>query len=1011
MNNKATFVKVRRILFIGFSFVVFLLPQFHTSAKTIISNDITSDTTWTKTGSPYIISTDVYIAPSVTLTIDPGVVVKFADSNGSIGVIGTLNAQGTSTKHITFTSYADDSLGGDSNNDGTSTAPSSGDFDGFYVGQNATLNLNYVDIRYAGDTLFANEGTATISNTTLTKVSSGLAFYKSTSTLSNITIDTTDSYPLQFYQNSTADLNNISIKNAGADALLIFNQSTVTVNGATVGDLSSSDSGVLVFNGSNLTASNLSIGSSYDGISTFNQATFSGDNITVASSTDAGIFAFSNSGWNNTTISLTNSEIKNNNFGLHFINNVTVGSITNNSIHGNTTGAKTEDTTNLDFSNNWWGSDTGPTHSSNTGGAGDVVSDYISYTPWLTEDPKNAGPDTYYSRIANAPNGVALLYDSPTTGGTLIKTLPNDFALKVVTRKNTSGNKLVADSFEWAKVIDPTDNTTHYTPYKNVTTKVLYLPYDKNIQTNLKDISETKITDAKDRKAVILDAVDDYYNNASTTKSLFSSDDNVSSLNISKLKNNSIPKELILAIFAQESGSDFDNENVSFDYGHGVSQVTMQAKSNSKKNADDPRGAMSLITLANCRNVLRNSQNQIIDGLDEYKKCYKALYNSKGKLYGQTYDNYDHSTANPLYKQYSNTAQSIYANIKDGLAVLSQKYSYAQNHSCSNGTITKDGYTFSCDDIKKIKTVWGYNGFGKDSTGQLNGTYMSDVSNKLKNLSKYFKGISYANTDNLIEKLAIANKYKQEVFVHSPVELQITDSNGNTTGLVNGTVQNDIENSFYNPETESALFLFPNDTYTYKVVGDGTGSSYGFDVVTGSGSSNTAFSATVMPIANGEIDTYTINQSKLSDNDPDAVTIAIDTNGDGTPEKTIQSGKELVTATPYDFYFKKIVDGGQYKVSKVLPIRIRVTSASKGKIPLQKPWIKVTRVSDGYKASINPNKLDEDGDCDSDDECFTKHHNRYILNLPKNTLTAGDWKIQVGLDDTVIHSIVVTMIK
>ncbi len=1006
MNNRATFHKVRRILFIGFSFIFFLLPQFHTSAKTIISNDITSDTTWTKTGSPYIISTDVYVAPSVTLTIDPGVVVKFADSNGSIGVIGILTAQGTSAKHITFTSYADDSLGGDSNNDGTSTSPASGDFDGFYVGQNATLNLNYVDIKYAGDTLFANEGTATISNTTLTKVTSGLAFYKSTSTLSAITIDTTDNYPLQFYEYSTSTINGLTIKNANSDALLIFNHSTVTLNSAVIGDLDSSDSGALVFNDSNFTASNLSIGSSYDGISAFNQATFSGDNISVASSTDAGIFAFSNNGWNNTTISLINSEIKNNNFGLHFIDNVTVGTIGNNSIHNNTTGAKTEGTANLDFSNNWWGSDTGPTHAANTGGAGDVVSDYISYTPWLTDDPKNAGPDTYYALITNAPNGVTPLYDSPTTSGTLIKTVPNDFALKIVTRKDTTGNKLIADGLEWAKVIDPTDNTTHYTPYKNVTTKVVYLPYDKNIQTNLQTISESQLTQVADRKAVILDAVDDYYNSTSTTKSLLSSDDKAQ---ISKLKTKGFPMELLLAFIAVESGGhDFNNEIVSRDYGHGIMQVTMKNYNNAKDTYNN-LGLYSDIKNKLCLNFKLDSSNQKYNSND-YKKCYTPIYKKNGDLSKQIYDYYDDIQTNPIYKQYSNTTQSVYVNIKDGLGILSGKYGNVWNKPCTQNW-SAGGYTFTCSEITMIKAIWGYNGATTDGDD-----YLGLFSDRLKNLSKYFKGYTYNNNDNLIEKLAYAGKHRIELKKHSPIDMTIKDSQGNiVVGTVNGQIQENTENSYYDEDSDSAVIFFPDDTYTYQIVGDSTvpnGGTYGLDLTTYNGNNNpTVFNAIDIPVKTGEVHTFSVDQSKLANNDPDAVTVSIDTDGDGTPEKTIETGKELVTASPYDFYFKKIVDGGQYKVNKVLPVRIRVTSASKGKIPLQHPWIKITRVSDGYKASINPNKLDEDGQCDSDDDCFTKHHNRYILNIPKNTLTAGDWKIEVGLDNTTIHSIVVTMIK
>ena len=43
----------------------------------------------------------------------------------------------------------------------------------------------------------------------------------------------------------------------------------------------------------------------------------------------------------------------------------------------------------IDAENNWWGSNTGPTHSANPGGTGDEVSDAVDYDPWLTDNASN----------------------------------------------------------------------------------------------------------------------------------------------------------------------------------------------------------------------------------------------------------------------------------------------------------------------------------------------------------------------------------------------------------------------------------------------------------------------------------------------------------------------------------------------------------------------------------------------------------------------------------------------
>jgi hypothetical protein len=70
---------------------------------TIINADITTDTTWTKSGSPYTVTKPLFIvAQGATLTVDPGVQVRF-DQNARMRVNGGLSAIGTVTEPITFT--------------------------------------------------------------------------------------------------------------------------------------------------------------------------------------------------------------------------------------------------------------------------------------------------------------------------------------------------------------------------------------------------------------------------------------------------------------------------------------------------------------------------------------------------------------------------------------------------------------------------------------------------------------------------------------------------------------------------------------------------------------------------------------------------------------------------------------------------------------------------------------------------------------------------------------------
>lgn len=84
-------------------FFLFFLISALGYSQTNVSGSIFSNTKWTVTGSPYIVSGKLVVFEDALLTIEPGVVVKF-NSEASIELRGKLRAAGNASDSITFTS-------------------------------------------------------------------------------------------------------------------------------------------------------------------------------------------------------------------------------------------------------------------------------------------------------------------------------------------------------------------------------------------------------------------------------------------------------------------------------------------------------------------------------------------------------------------------------------------------------------------------------------------------------------------------------------------------------------------------------------------------------------------------------------------------------------------------------------------------------------------------------------------------------------------------------------------
>lgn len=132
---------------------VILIIAFYlrVNGQTNVSGGIYANTTWTLTNSPYIVVDTVVVFPGVTLTIQPGVKVKFNDSMRLENRQANIIAIGTITDSITFTS--------------NSSSPSPGNWSEIFSNEQNSSIFNYCHFKYAKTAVFCyTNGTNRILN-------------------------------------------------------------------------------------------------------------------------------------------------------------------------------------------------------------------------------------------------------------------------------------------------------------------------------------------------------------------------------------------------------------------------------------------------------------------------------------------------------------------------------------------------------------------------------------------------------------------------------------------------------------------------------------------------------------------------------------------------------------------------------------------------------------------------------------------------------------------------------
>lgn len=195
--------------------MITVLIPLNVEASTDVTANITTNTTWTTAGSPYIIKNDININTNVILTIQPGVTVKF-ESGVDIDVYGALVADGTPSLPITFTS--------------TSSTPSWGSWDriDFNSGcSNSSCVIDNCHFEYASFPIYTNYAGINITNSSIYYCSYGPHLHYSDCWLNNVTIDRISNTGLYKDRNSI-HMNEVYINNTWESCDLRYGLNVVT---------------------------------------------------------------------------------------------------------------------------------------------------------------------------------------------------------------------------------------------------------------------------------------------------------------------------------------------------------------------------------------------------------------------------------------------------------------------------------------------------------------------------------------------------------------------------------------------------------------------------------------------------------------------------------------------------------------------------------------------------------------------------------------------------------------
>lgn len=116
-----------------------------------------------------------------TLNIQSGVWIKFPGWSGNLFIKagGKISVVGTAANPVRFTSFKDDTVGGDTNGDGNLTAPTINDFSSAFFSEDGDVSIQHAQFAYFSNALAIQGGTVDISDSTFDNGEKAIGIFQS----------------------------------------------------------------------------------------------------------------------------------------------------------------------------------------------------------------------------------------------------------------------------------------------------------------------------------------------------------------------------------------------------------------------------------------------------------------------------------------------------------------------------------------------------------------------------------------------------------------------------------------------------------------------------------------------------------------------------------------------------------------------------------------------------------------------------------------------------------------